>query len=93
MTKPGTPGEHILLMSHVHDGNGHLIRDALANHEGIYDSDYDSEKAFNSFGRTATSDAGEWALNTIKPGTVKNAAGGPMADHCADSHAFPIPTI
>ena len=86
MAKPGAPGEHIVLMGHVYDGNGHLIRDAFlefwqADHEGIYHSDYDLDKAFNSFGRTATSDAGEWTLKTIKPGTVNNAAGVPMAAH------------
>ncbi len=66
MAKPGAPGEHILLLGNVHDGNGHLVRDSFlelwqANHEGVYDEDFDSEKAFNSFGRTATTfDAGEW---------------------------------
>ena len=39
MAKPGAPGEHILLLGHVYDGNGHLIRDAFlgfwqADHEG-----------------------------------------------------------
>ena len=87
MAKPGAPGEHILLLGNVHDGNGHLVRDSFlelwqANHEGVYDEDFDSEKAFNSFGRTATTfDSGEWTLNTIKPGVVKNAAGVPMAPH------------
>ncbi len=38
MAKPGAPGEHILLIGHVYDGNGHLIRDSFlelwqANHE------------------------------------------------------------
>jgi protocatechuate 3,4-dioxygenase alpha subunit len=48
MAKPGAPGEHILLLGHVYDGNGHLIRDAFlefwqANHDGVYDSAYDLE--------------------------------------------------
>ncbi|MGF6317928.1 protocatechuate 3,4-dioxygenase subunit alpha [Pseudomonas frederiksbergensis] len=87
MAKPGAPGEQILLIGHVYDGNGHLVRDSFlefwqANHEGVYDPVFDSEKIFNSFGRTATTfDAGEWTLNTIKPGVVKNAAGVPMAPH------------
>jgi protocatechuate 3,4-dioxygenase alpha subunit len=86
MAKPSAPGEHILLMGHVYDGNGHLIRDSFlefwqANHEGTYESDYDPEKPFNNFGRTATTDAGEWTLKTIKPGSVNNAAGVPMAAH------------
>jgi protocatechuate 3,4-dioxygenase alpha subunit len=87
MAKPGAEGEQILLIGHVYDGNGHLVRDSFlefwqANHEGVYDPVFDSEKTFNSFGRTATTfDAGEWTLNTIKPGVVKNAAGVPMAPH------------
>ena len=87
MAKPGAAGEHIVLFGNVYDGNGHLVRDAFlelwqADHAGVYDEDFDSEKAFNSFGRTATTfDAGEWTLNTIKPGVVNNAAGLPMAPH------------
>ncbi|NUU36871.1 protocatechuate 3,4-dioxygenase subunit alpha [Pseudomonas sp. C2B4] len=86
MAKPGAPGEHILLKGHVYDGNGQLIRDAFlelwqANHEGVYDTDYNLDKAFNGFGRTATTDVGEWTVQTVKPGVVKNAAGVPMAAH------------
>lgn len=87
MAKADAPGEHILLIGHVYDGNGHLVRDSFlefwqANHEGVYDTAFDLEKPFNSFGRTATTfDAGEWTLHTIKPGVVKNAAGVPMAPH------------
>lgn len=87
MAKPGAAGEHILLVGHVYDGNGHLVRDSFlefwqADHEGVYDGHYDPEKAFNGFGRTATTfDAGEWSLKTIKPGAVRTAAGLPQAPH------------
>jgi len=86
MAKPGAPGEHILLLGHVYDGNGHLIRDSFlefwqANAEGEYDTDYDLNKPFNSFGRSATADEGEWVIKTVKPGVVSNAAGVPMAPH------------
>jgi len=86
MARPEAPGEHILLLGHVYDGNGHLIRDSFlelwqADHEGVYDSIFDPDKAFNSFGRTATADDGEWLMHTIKPGRVNNAAGVPMAAH------------
>ncbi|GLZ86380.1 protocatechuate 3,4-dioxygenase subunit alpha [Metapseudomonas resinovorans] len=87
MAKADAPGQHILLLGNVYDGNGHLVRDSFlefwqANHEGVYDTAFDLEKPFNSFGRTATTfDAGEWTLNTVKPGVVKNAAGVPMAPH------------
>ncbi|MBX8519097.1 protocatechuate 3,4-dioxygenase subunit alpha [Pseudomonas cichorii] len=86
MAKPDAPGEHILLLGNVYDGNGHLIRDAFlefwqADHNGVYDSVYGAEKPFNCFGRTATGDDGLWTLKTIKPGVVNNAAGVPMAAH------------
>jgi len=86
MAKPGAPGEHILLLGHVYDGNGPLIRDSFlelwqANADGEYDREYNLDKPFNSFGRTATADEGEWVVKTIKPGVVRNAAGVPMAPH------------
>ncbi|MDF2398069.1 MULTISPECIES: protocatechuate 3,4-dioxygenase subunit alpha [Pseudomonas] len=87
MAKPDAPGERILLIGHVYDGNGHLVRDSFlefwqADHAGVYDPVFDTEKPFNCFGRTATTfDAGEWTLNTVKPGVVNNAAGVPMAPH------------
>lgn len=86
MARPEAPGEHILLLGHVYDGNGHLIRDSFlelwqADAEGHYDTEYALTKPFNSFGRTATTDEGEWLVRTIKPGVVHNAAGVPMAPH------------
>jgi protocatechuate 3,4-dioxygenase alpha subunit len=79
MAKPGAPGEHILLLGNVYDGNGHLIRDAFlefwqADQNGVYDPAYDPAKPFNGFGRTATGDDGLWTLKTIKPGPINNAA-------------------
>src|ERR1700712_2135495 len=84
MPPPEAPGEHIVLLGHVYDGNGHLIRDSFlelwqANADGEYDAEYDLSKAFNGFGRTATTDAGEWLARTKKPGRVRTAAGVPMA--------------
>ncbi|MBD8483225.1 protocatechuate 3,4-dioxygenase subunit alpha [Pseudomonas coleopterorum] len=87
MAKPEAPGEHILLLGNVYDGNGHLVRDSFlelwqADDQGHYHIDFDQDKSFNSFGRTATTfDAGEWTVQTIKPGVVNNAAGVPMAPH------------
>lgn len=87
LAKPDAPGEHILLLGHVYDGNGHLVRDSFlelwqADANGEYQDAYNLENAFNSFGRTATTfDAGEWTAHTVKPGVVKNAAGVPMAPH------------
>ena len=91
LAKPEAPGEHILLLGNVYDGNGHLVRDSFlefwqADHQGRYQVEYNQENAFNSFGRTATTfDAGEWTLNTIKPGVVSTSGGVPMAPHIAVS--------
>ncbi|HXR00017.1 MAG TPA: protocatechuate 3,4-dioxygenase subunit alpha, partial [Pseudomonas sp.] len=46
MARPEAPGEHIVLLGHVYDGNGHLIRDSFlelwqANADGEYDAEYD----------------------------------------------------
>ncbi|MNH24302.1 Protocatechuate 3,4-dioxygenase alpha chain [compost metagenome] len=87
LAKPQAPGEHILLIGQVYDGNGHLVRDSFleiwqADANGQYQDAYNLENPFNSFGRTATTfDAGEWTLHTVKPGVVNNAAGVPMAPH------------
>lgn len=87
LAKPSAPGEHILLTGQVFDGNGNLVRDSFlefwqADHQGQYDPVYDVEKAFNGFGRTATTfDAGDWTLHTIKPGQVADQRGQPMAPH------------
>ncbi|MFI8609844.1 protocatechuate 3,4-dioxygenase subunit alpha [Pseudomonas sp. NPDC077649] len=88
MAGSDAPGQHIVLLGHVYDGNGHLVRDAFlelwqADHQGQYDEAYDQSKAFNGFGRTATTfDAGsEWTAYTVKPGVVRNTAGVAMAPH------------
>ncbi|WP_426118125.1 protocatechuate 3,4-dioxygenase subunit alpha [Pseudomonas sp. DSP3-2-2] len=86
MATADAPGEHIVLVGNVYDGNGHLIRDAFlefwqADRQGVYDPIYDPQKPFNCFGRTATGEDGQWLLNTVKPGVVLNAAGVPMAAH------------
>ncbi|ELQ05789.1 protocatechuate 3,4-dioxygenase subunit alpha, partial [Pseudomonas fluorescens BRIP34879] len=46
-----------------------------------YHSEFDPDRPFNGFGRTATTDDGQWILKTIKPGSARNAAGVPMAAH------------
>ncbi|KPW28111.1 protocatechuate 3,4-dioxygenase, alpha subunit [Pseudomonas syringae] len=86
MARPEAPGEHIVLLGNVFDGNGHLIRDAYlefwqADHQGVYDHEFHPDRPFNGFGRTATTDDGQWLLKTVKPGSVRNAAGVPMAAH------------
>jgi protocatechuate 3,4-dioxygenase alpha subunit len=86
LAKPEAPGEHIAVVGRVFDGNGHLVRDAFlefwqADSEGVYQSEYDLAKPFVSFGRAATTfDAGEWRIDTVKPGPVQDR-GKTLAPH------------
>ncbi|MGQ0333428.1 protocatechuate 3,4-dioxygenase subunit alpha [Halomonas elongata] len=88
MAKPEAEGEHIEVIGTVIDGNGDPVRDALleawqADASGQYQPAFDLQKAFNSFGRTATTAEGnsEWSLTTIKPGSVARGDGKVMAPH------------
>src|SRR5699024_5359851 len=88
MATPEAQGEPIEVIGTVIDGNGDLVRDAFleawqADANGEYQCDFDLEKPFNSFGRTATTveTNGQWSLTTIKPGCVSTAAGELMAPH------------
>lgn len=88
LAKPDADGEQIEVVGTVIDGNGDLIRDAFieawqADANGEYQPEFDLEKPFNSFGRTATTfDHGsEWSLKTIKPGSVVHPSGTPQAPH------------
>jgi protocatechuate 3,4-dioxygenase alpha subunit len=78
MARDDTKGEHIEVVGTVIDGNGDLVRDAFieawqTDSQGIYQREFDLEKSFNSFGRTATTfeHGSEWMLKTIKPGPVR----------------------
>ncbi len=87
LAKPEAPGQHIAVVGRVFDGNGDLVRDAFlefwqADAEGRYQPAYDAEQPFVSFGRAATTfDAGEWRIDTVKPGPVRNHDGWMMAPH------------
>ncbi len=88
LATPQADGGLIEVVGTVTDGNGDRVRDALleawqADAAGHYQCDFDLDKPFNSFGRTATSAAGdsEWRLVTVKPGQVAAASGQPMAPH------------
>ncbi|GAB2785867.1 protocatechuate 3,4-dioxygenase subunit alpha [Halomonas shantousis] len=81
-------GQLIEIVGTVIDGSGDLVRDTFieawqADANGEYQCDYDLEKPFNSFGRTATTveSGGEWSLVTVKPGVVAGCKGKPQAPH------------
>ncbi|SFI16639.1 protocatechuate 3,4-dioxygenase subunit alpha [Modicisalibacter xianhensis] len=88
MATPEADGQPIEVVGSVIDGNGDLVRDTFieawqADAHGEYQCDFDLEKPFNSFGRSATTveSGGEWSLTTVKPGIVNAANGKPMAPH------------
>ena len=78
MAKDDAPGEHIILIGKVIDGNGHLVRDSYlelwqANAGGRYRHKNDSYLApldpnFGGVGRTLTDANGYYYFRTIKPG-------------------------
>lgn len=81
-------GERIEIVGRVIDGNGDTVRDALleawqADADGEYQTRFDLDAAFNSFGRTAATveNDGEWHFLTVKPGAVALANGRQMAPH------------
>ncbi|CAM4060326.1 protocatechuate 3,4-dioxygenase subunit alpha [Vreelandella rituensis] len=88
MARDDAEGKLIEVVGTVIDGNGDLVRDAFieawqADSDGKYQLEYDQQKPFNSFGRTATTfdNGSEWSLKTIKPGPVAHASGQSMAPH------------
>lgn len=88
MARAEAEGEHIEVVGTVMDGNGDLVRDAFieawqADSHGVYQCEFDLQKPFNSFGRTATTfeSGSEWTLHTIKPGVVERSDGKLMAPH------------
>jgi protocatechuate 3,4-dioxygenase, alpha subunit len=85
----GTPGA-IWLRGAVFDGNGDPVPDAMvetwqADPDGRFDHPDDPRGAarhpgFTGFGRSHT-DAGEYAICTLKPGRVPDGEGGLQAPH------------
>lgn len=87
---PNAKGERIRVEGRVIDGMGSPIKDVLletwqANADGIYahpEHEGDVEDGFRGWGRVITDfETGEWAFETIKPGSVKEAGGTVMAPH------------
>jgi len=85
---PDADGEPIEIVGTVLDGNGETVEDILveawqADADGAYQTDYRADRAFRGFGRSAPAenDAGEWSLQTIKPGHAAHPNGQPMAPH------------
>ncbi|MDQ1618678.1 MAG: protocatechuate 3,4-dioxygenase, alpha subunit [Actinomycetota bacterium] len=81
----------IWLRGHLYDGAGAPISDAMvetwqADPEGAFDHPDDPRSTarshpFRAFGRCATGPDGEWAIHTLKPGSVPASNGATQAPH------------
>ena len=87
---PNAAGERIRVEGLVIDGIGSPVKDVLleawqANAAGVYahpESAGDVEDGFRGFGRVITDfDTGEWAFDTVKPGSVAGRSGSVQAPH------------
>lgn len=87
---PHAKGERIRVEGLVIDGTNSPIKDVLleawqANSEGIYaheESHGEVEEGFRGFGRVITDFAsGEWAFDTVKPGSTLGRNGQMQAPH------------
>jgi protocatechuate 3,4-dioxygenase alpha subunit len=78
---PAAAGERLRLRIRVLDGDGMPLPDAMieiyqANAAGEYGT-----PGFSGFGRLATAADGSCVFDTIRPGRVRDAAGGGQAAH------------
>ncbi len=87
---PDAMGERIRVEGLVIDGTGSPVKDVLievwqANTDGIYAHPEHSgtvEDGFRGWGRVITDfETGEWAFETVKPGSVTGRSGTEMAPH------------
>ncbi|PWE33452.1 protocatechuate 3,4-dioxygenase subunit alpha [Maritimibacter sp. 55A14] len=87
---PDTPGRRIRIAGRIIDADDTPVRDAIieiwqADAAGIYPHPDDPRHAqaapgFTGFGRVACDfETGEWAFETIKPGSVEGPDGSPRA--------------
>jgi protocatechuate 3,4-dioxygenase alpha subunit len=78
---PG-PGERVRLVGVVWDGSGHPVRDALLELWQADNAGRHNAPDFSGWGRAAaSSETGEWAFETIRPGVVPWRDGQPQAPH------------
>ncbi|WP_136439890.1 protocatechuate 3,4-dioxygenase subunit alpha [Pacificoceanicola onchidii] len=87
---PNATGERIRVEGLVIDGTGSPVKDVLleawqANAEGVYphpESAGETEEGFRGWGRVITNfETGEWAFETIKPGSTPGRNGTTQAPH------------
>ena len=83
-------GDRIRIEGQVFDGDGNLVPDCMleiwqADSQGRFADPKDSRALpnakFRGFGRCGTGSNGEYAFDTIKPGSVPDPDGKPQAPH------------
>jgi protocatechuate 3,4-dioxygenase alpha subunit len=90
LVTPETSGDRIRVEGFVYDGDGVFVPDCMleiwqADAQGRFADPQDKRAlpnaTFKGFGRCGTGAKGEFAFDTIKPGSVPDADGKPQAPH------------
>jgi protocatechuate 3,4-dioxygenase alpha subunit len=90
LVTPDTSGDRIRVEGFVYDGDGVLVPDCMleiwqADAQGRFADSLDQRAlpnaTFKGFGRCGTGAKGEFAFDTIKPGSVPDPDGRPQAPH------------
>ena len=90
LVTPDTSGDRIRVTGRVFDGDGKLVPDCMleiwqADAQGRFSDPQDKRappnSSFKGFGRCGTDANGDYAFDTIKPGTVPDPDGKPQAPH------------
>jgi protocatechuate 3,4-dioxygenase alpha subunit len=90
LVTPDTSGDRIRVEGFVYDGDGAFVPDCMleiwqADAQGRFADSLDQRAlpnaTFKGFGRCGTGAKGEFAFDTIKPGSVPDPDGKPQAPH------------
>jgi protocatechuate 3,4-dioxygenase alpha subunit len=90
LVTPDTSGDRIRIEGFVYDGDGAFVPDCMleiwqADAQGRFADPQDKRAlpnaTFKGFGRCGTGAKGEFAFDTIKPGSVPDPDGKPQAPH------------
>jgi protocatechuate 3,4-dioxygenase alpha subunit len=90
LVTPDTSGDRIRVEGFVYDGDGVVVPDCMleiwqADAQGRFADPQDQRAlpnaSFKGFGRCGTGARGEYAFDTIKPGSVPDPDGKPQAPH------------
>lgn len=80
LTRLGAPGERMVLLGKMTDGEGAPVTDACVE---IWQTDPPTSEIFPGFGRARTNADGTFQFTTIKPGSVAGPGNSQQAPHIA----------